>query len=112
MCWFPYVCHYPAKNKKQKDEHEVALKKEQDEVAKLKAELVEPREKHREEFKAFSEEQICQEAEAKTLRELATKAEVDANSAKEEFQKLQDKIRVWHAEFAKIQSFMIGKFHF
>ena len=77
----------------------------------LKAELADLKEKQWEEIKSFSQEQIRQEDECKTLRELASKAEAEGNSAKQEVKKLQDKIRVWQAEFAKIQAFMTGKFY-
>ena len=81
-------------------------------MTRLKAELAKLKEKHQEEIKAFSQEQIRQEDESKTLRELMSKAEVTANSAKQEVEKLQSKIRVWQAEFAKVQSFMTGKLYF
>ena len=106
---FSYVCLYPDENSKQKEEYAAALKKEQDEVAKLKAELEGLKEKHKEEIKTFSEEQIRQEDEAKTLRELVDKAETGATSARQELQTLQGRIKVWLFEFNKIQAFMSGK---
>ena len=85
---FSYVYLCSAENKKQQDEHAAALMKEQDEVARLKAELAELKDKHREEIKSFPHEQIRQEDECRTLRELASKAEVDGNLAKQDVKKL------------------------
>ena len=100
---------YPEEKKKQEEEHAAQLKKEQDEVTKLKAELVGLAEKHAAEVKRLTDDKAHLETQVKGFKEFGQDKERELILTRDELNALKGKAKVWLDEFNKIQATMSSK---
>ena len=100
---------YSAEKKKQEEEHAAQLKKQQDEVAKLKVELAGLTEKHAAEIQALTTDRDHFKEKAKGFQEFGQDKERDLLAARDELHAMKGKAKVWLYEFNKIQSMMSRK---
>ena len=85
------------------------MKKEQDEVARLKAELVSLAEKHTTEIQVLTKDRDHFKDQAKEYQEFGQDKERDLLAARDELHVMKGKAQVWLAEFTKIQATMSCK---
>ena len=98
-----------AEQKSRADAHQAELKKERDEVSRLKAELDRSRDRTAELEKSAAEEKQPRDKETRKLKESIEESESRATSAEGEAQALKTKIRRWVAEFSTINGEMDSK---
>ena len=91
------------------EEHAAQLKKEQDEVAKLKTELAILTEKHSAEIQALTMDRYHFKEMAKGYQEFGQDKEKDLLAARDELHAMKGKAKVWLDEFNDIQSTMSCK---
>ena len=94
------------------EEHAAQLKKEQDEVAKLKTELAGLTEKHAAEIQFLTTNRDHFKDKAKGFQEFGQEKERDLLAARDELRAIKGKAKVWLDEFNKIQSMMSHKSFF
>ena len=95
--------------KEREDAHKAELKKEWDEVSRLKAELEKAQSHSAELEKTAAEEKQLRADEAQKLNETLDQTEVRATSAQQELQILKEKTDRWLTELTKINSEMDSK---
>ena len=83
--------------------------KEQDEVAKLRAELVSLAKKHDTEIQVLTKDWDHFKDQAKGYQEFGQDKERDLLAARDELYVMKGKAQVWLAEFTKIQAMMSCK---
>ena len=96
--------------KKRDDSHQVALKKEQDEVSRLRKELEAAQSQTTEAEKTFAAEKAQLEEVAGRQKELLAQTEGRATSAQKELDILKAKCDTWLSELNRINSEMDSKF--
>ena len=97
---------------KREEEHAAKLKKGQDEVAKLKAELAGLTEKHTAEVKRLTDDKAHLETQVKGFKEFGQDKERELILTRDELNALKGKAKVWLDEFNKIQTTMSSKTFF
>ena len=95
--------------KEREDAHKAELKKERDEVSRLKTELEKAQSHSAELKKVVAEEKQLRADEAETLKESFEQTELRATSAQQELQALKDKSGRWLLELTKINNEMTNK---
>ena len=104
------VCYLGAAELKSRAEaHEAELKKERDEVSRLKAELEKAQSRHAELEKSAAEQQQLRVEETRKLEESFKEFESRATSAEGELEALKTKIGRWLVEISAINSEMNSK---
>ena len=85
------------------------MRKEQDEVARLKAELASLAEKHTTEIQVLTKDRDHFKEQAKGYQEFRQDKERDLLAARDELHIMKGKAQVWLSEFTKIQAIMSRK---
>ena len=94
---------------KREDAYKAELKKERDEVSRLKSELETAQSRNAELEKSAAEKSRLRVDEAQKLKETLEQTEARATSGQEELQTLEDKADIWLADLAKIKKEMDSK---
>ena len=104
------IC-YPgtAAQKERELAHQAELKKEQEEVSRLKAELEKTRSQAAESEKAAATEKQLREEESRKLKESLEESKSKATSAESELRALKAKIAQWLVDISGINSEMDSK---
>ena len=90
--------------------HQAELKKEQDEVSRLKAELEKAQSRNAELEKSAAEEKQLRVEDTRKLKETAENTEFQLTSVQHELQDLTKKADKWLAELCRINSEMKSEF--
>ena len=97
--------------KEREDLYQAELKREQDVISRLKAELEQVKKNHKAEMEQVAAEvKEREEGQAQKHKELVDKAEEQAVSAQKELKELKGKAKAWMSELDKINSAMTRKF--
>lgn len=89
--------------------HDAKLKEEQEEVARLKAELAQLKESHQSEIKKLTEDNAHLEKRLIDSRAFGSNKEKELLSVRDEHLKLQGKIKSYLTELNRLQAEMKGK---
>ena len=104
------ICYFGTAAQKERElAHQAELKKEQEEVSRLKAELEKSQGRPAESEKSAATEKQLREEETRKLKESLEESKSEATSAEGELRDLKAKIAKWLVDISKINSEMDSK---